>query len=112
MVIGLSVPTEVDLTGMVSPSVVGRLSSAAGGLGERPCRENGVLRASSAGRNQAICNCNVDIREWRLKVGIRLRFGIICRFVFIQVIILSSVGGRRGGDRCIGGAERGHHPSF
>ena len=86
--------------------------SGGGGLGERPCRESGVLRASSASRTQAICNCNVDIREWRLKVGIRLRFGIICRFVFIQVTILSSVSGRRGGDRCIGGAERGHHPSF
>ena len=48
MVIGLIVPSGVDLGGMASASVVGRLSSAAGGLGERPCRESGVLRASSA----------------------------------------------------------------
>ena len=48
MVIGLIVPSGVDLGGMASASELGRLSSAAGGLGGRPCREIGVLRASSA----------------------------------------------------------------
>ena len=50
MVIGLIVPSGVNLGGMVSASELGRLSSAAGGLGGRPCRDTLGCLAHNPGR--------------------------------------------------------------